>query len=153
MTRLLLGLAVGAAGAFLLDPQHGARRRSLVRDKVSQTMNDGREFADAAREDLRSRAQGIAAKARSWRGAEAPDEMLERGADALRDGFGLLQENWTPGVRAAAGGVGALLLLYALARGGLTGIGALAAGAALLGRAGANRPLSALARRRETASA
>jgi hypothetical protein len=144
---------VGAASAFLLDPQHGARRRSLVRDKVNQTMNDGREFADAAREDLRSRAQGIAAQARSWRGGTAPDEMLERGSDAIRDGFGLLQENWTPGVRVAAGGVGALLLLYALARGGLTGIGALAAGAALLGRAGANRPLTALVPQRETESA
>lgn len=153
MTRLLLGLAVGAASAFLLDPQHGPRRRALMRDTVTRTITDGREFADAAREDLRSRAQGIAAQARSWRGGEASDEMLERGSDAIRDGFGLMQENWTPGVRAAAGGLGALLLIYALARGGLTGIGALAFGAALLGRAGVNRPLTALIPQREAESA
>ena len=60
MPPLLLALALGATGAFLLDPQQGRRRRALLRDKVTRTVNEGREFADAAAKDLRYRAQGIA---------------------------------------------------------------------------------------------
>jgi len=212
MPPLLLALALGATGAFLLDPQQGRRRRALLRDKVTRTMNEGREFADAAAKDLRYRAQGIAAQARSWRGGEASDDILvervraklgrysshpgaievtaqngrvvlmgdiltaeqeslfdavrsvrgvecvennltahqsaqgvsslQGGLEPDRERFELAQDNWSPGVRLVTGGAGALLLLYALSRGGLAGIGALAAGAALLGRASANRPLA-----------
>jgi len=218
MTRLLLALALGATSAYLFDPQQGRRRRALLRDKVTRTMNDGREFADAAREDLRYRAQGLAARAKSWRGGPAPDDTvvervraklgryashpgavevtahngcvvltgdvlaaeeqslyhaicavrgvehvennltahesaegvsaLQGGTERDRERFELAQDSWTPGVRLVAGGAGALLLLYALARGGFAGIGSLVAGAALLGRAGANRPLG-LARPRQ----
>jgi len=90
MSPLLVGVALGATSAFMLDPQQGRRRRELVRDKV---------------EDPRYRATAL--------------------------------------TRAA----GALLLLYAVSRGGLVGIGALAVGAALLGRASANRPITSLGRR------
>src|SRR5919198_492332 len=76
MPPLLLGLALGATGAFLLDPQQGRRRRALLRDKVTRTVNEGREFADAATQDLRYRAQGLAARAKSWRSGAAPDEIL-----------------------------------------------------------------------------
>ena len=131
MTRLLLGLALGATSAFLFDPQHGPRRRELVRDKVTKTVNEGREFADAARADLRQRAQG-------------------QGVAAFK---GFAEETWTPGVRVVAGGVGALLLVYALSRGGLSTIGALAAGAAFLGRARTNRPLVGRSPRRERQAA
>src|SRR5689334_22537905 len=223
MARLLLGLALGATSAFLFDPQQGARRRALLRDKVTRTVNEGREFADAARKDLRQRAQGIAAQARSLRGGAVADEVLvervraklgrysshpgaigvtahegrvaligdtlatevamlcdavrsvrgvqhvennltvhpnaqgvsslQGGTEPDRERFELAQESWTPGVRLVAGGAGALLLLYALARGGIGGIGALAAGAALLGRAGANRPLAGLMSQRERQAA
>lgn len=223
MARLLLGLALGATSVFLLDPQQGARRRALVRDKVTRTMNEGREFVDAARKDLRARAQGISAQARGWRGGPVTDDTLvervraklgrysshpgaiavtavngrvllagdalasevqgvydavcsvrgvqyvdnnltahqsTQGVSALQGGsalarerFAPAQESWTPGVRLVAGGAGALLLLYALARGGFSGIGALAAGAALVGRAGANRPLAGLVSQRERQAA
>jgi len=223
MPRLLLALALGATSAFLLDPQQGRRRRALVRDKVTKTVNESREFADAARKDLRYRAQGIAARARSWRGSGAPDDILvervraklgrysshpgaievtahngrvvlagevlaseqeslydavcsvrgvehvennltahesaqgvsslQGGAAPDRERFELAQDSWTPGVRVLTGGAGALLLLYALSRGGLAGIGALAAGAALLGRASANRPLSGRVAQRATEAA
>jgi hypothetical protein len=53
----------------------------------------------------------------------------------------LLQRTWSPGTRALVGGAGALLALYALARGGLAGAAALAGGAALIARAKINRPL------------
>jgi hypothetical protein len=212
MSPLLLGAALGATSAFILDPQRGPRRRALVRDKVVRGVHDGRDFADAASKDLRFRARGIAARARRLRGGAAPDDIVvERvraklgrytshpGAievtasdgrivltgdvlaaeeaplfDAVRSVSGvrhvdnqlraypsaegisslqggdarhpqqweLLEENWTPGVRALVGGAGGLLLLYALARGGLAGIAAVAMGATLLARAGVNRPLS-----------
>ena len=220
--RLLLGFALGAAGALLFDPQHGARRRALVRDKVTRGMTDGREFADAATKEIRHRARGLAAEVRSLRGGPVSDEMLvqrvrarlgrycshpaaveitaqdgrvilagdilanevDRLFDAVRAMRGvehvdnrltaypsaagvpslqgteavpvrleLLQETWSPGIRVMVGGTGALLLLYALARGGLSGIGALGIGALLLGRASTNQPLTRLARLRETHSA
>ena len=102
---------------------------------------------------------------RSVRGVEHVDNKLTthesaEGVSSLQGGrmptgarFAFLQENWTPGIRLVAGGAGALLLLYALARGGLSGIGALGVGAVLLGRATTNQPLrTALAgRQRETA--
>jgi hypothetical protein len=209
MPRLLLGLALGAASAFLLDPQQGRRRRALLRDKVTTTVNQGRVFTDAATRDLRYRAQGIAAQARSWRGGGAPDDILiervraklgrycshpgavevsahnrrvvltgdvlasERESiyDAVcavpgvehvennltahesAQGVSSLQDSWSPGVRLLAGGAGALLLLYALSRGGLGSIGALAAGAALVSRASANRPLAGMLPQRATQAA
>ena len=222
MSPLLLGAALGAASAFLLDPDLGRRRRALIRDKVTRGMTEGREFTDAATKDLQQRARGIAASVRGLRAGRTPDELLvervraklgrycshpgaievtafngrvvltgdvlaseqEQIFDAVRsvrgvenvdnklnayesaegisslqggsapagERFALLQENWSPGIRLVTGGAGALLLLYALARGGLTGIGALGVGAVLLGRASTNQPLrrsfaSAAARR------
>jgi len=76
MSPLLVGAALGATSAFILDPQQGRRRRALVRDKVVSGLNDSRRFADAARKDLRWRAQGIAARARSLRGGPVTDEVL-----------------------------------------------------------------------------
>jgi len=223
MPRLLLGLALGATSAFLLDPQQGRRRRALLRDKVTTTVNQGREFTDAATKDLRYRAQAIAARARSWRGGAASDEILiervraklgrycshpgaievtaqdgrilltgdvlgseqqsvydavcsvrgvehvqnnltahesAQGVSSLQGGvvpagerFDLAQDSWSPGVRLLAGGAGALLVLYALSRGGLGSIGALAAGAALVSRASANRPLAGMLPQRATQTA
>ena len=224
MSPLLLGAVLGAAGAFLLDPELGRRRRALVRDKITE----GRDFADAAAQDLQHRARGLRARVkrmrgrpgssddvliervraklgrycsqpraievtafnghivltgevlaaeqqqvlaavRSLRGVEQVDDKLTAYANA--EGIPSLQGrstfhparlavtdgDWSPGLRLMAGGMGALFLLYALARGGLTSIGALGAGAVLLGRASTNRSLrSALsttpaAREREAA--
>jgi BON domain len=212
MSPLLLGAALGATGAFLLDPELGRRRRALIRDKVTRGMTEGREFTDAATQDLQQRARGLAASVRSLRSGRTPDETLvgrlraklgrycshpsaievtafngrvvltgdvlaseqERIFDAMRsvrgvehvdnklnayesaegisslqggtapagERFALLQDNWSAGIRLVTGGAGALLLLYALARGGLSGIGALGLGAVLLGRASTNQPLS-----------
>lgn len=211
MRSLFIGFALGAVGAFMLDPQQGARRRALARDKVVRGMTQGREFADAAREDLRQRARGLrggpvsdevlaervraklgrysshpaavqvdaqagritlsgdilAAEVeplfdavRAVRGVQHVDNRLNAypsatGVASLQGGdtddherSALFRPNWTPGIRLIIGGTGALLLLYALARGGLSGIGALGAGAVLLGRASTNQPLTRVARSR-----
>lgn len=215
MPPILLGIALGAGAAFLLDPRQGRRRRALIRDRLVRTTREAREFGDAAAKDLRARARGLSSRVRlqgdMLRGGPVTDDVLvERvraklgryvshphairvtarngyvtvtgdilasehgkllqalrlvrgvrdcadrldvhasaeGVSALQGGvpapgqpLEILQARWSPGTRALVGGAGALLSLYALARGGVTGIAALAGGAALMARAKANRPL------------
>lgn len=57
----------------------------------------------------------------------------------------LLQSHWSPAARVIAGGAGAALLAYGLARRGPLGVAAAIAGAAILARASTNRPLAELA--------
>jgi hypothetical protein len=80
MTSILTGLALGAAGAFLFDPQQGRRRRALVRDKLARGIREGREFGDAAAKDLRARGEGLStrirAQARALRGGPVGDDVL-----------------------------------------------------------------------------
>ena len=77
MSPLLLGAALGATSAYMLDPATGGRRRAFVRDKF----NESREFASATAEDLRRhRVRGLAAAA----GAASIVYALARG------GFGAL---------------------------------------------------------------
>jgi hypothetical protein len=217
MSPILTGMALGAAGAFLFDPQQGRRRRALLRDKVAHGMREGREFGDAAAKDLRARAQGAVAQVRALRGGPATDDVLigrvraklgryvahrraihvaaqegivrltgdvlagehpaliralrsvpgvrdvddrldvhpsADGVSSLQGGLTpsgepleLLQARWAPGTRAVVGGAGALLVLYALVRGGVLGVAALGGGAALLARARANKPLRDIVQR------
>ncbi|HEX5576619.1 MAG TPA: SRPBCC family protein [Gemmatimonadales bacterium] len=63
--KLFTGVVVGAGAMYLLDPDRGARRRSLLRDQgihASHKVRDG--FAGAAR-DARNRTAGVAAQVRS----------------------------------------------------------------------------------------
>ena len=76
MPASLIAVALGAAGAFMLDPQQGRRRRALVRDRISRGLREGREFGEAAAKDLRARAQGAAAQARALRGGRVSDDVL-----------------------------------------------------------------------------
>src|SRR4051812_13872806 len=65
MLPILTAIALGAAGAFMLDPQQGPRRRALLRDKTVRNVREAREFGDAAAKDLRARTQGAAARLRA----------------------------------------------------------------------------------------
>lgn len=215
MLPLLRGIAIGALGAFLLDPQQGRRRRALLRDQMVRGARRGGELTRAASRDLRSRAQGAAAALRNLgRGNGVSDDVLiervrarlgryvshpraiqvsispadgavilagdvlaaecaaligavqtVRGVKRVEDLLVVhqaadvpslqggkpprgerpefLKRRWSPGARAASGGTGAALVVYAFARGGVLGVAALAAGAALLGRSALNRPLAA----------
>ena len=75
--KLLTGVVVGAGAMYLLDPERGARRRSLLRDQgihASHRVRD--ELAGAAR-DARNRTAGVAAELRSrFQQDEASDEIL-----------------------------------------------------------------------------
>jgi uncharacterized membrane protein len=76
-SKLVAGMVVGAGAMYLLDPDRGARRRSLLRDRgvhAGHKLGDG--LAATAR-DARNRTLGAAAELRSrFRHDEADDEVL-----------------------------------------------------------------------------
>jgi osmotically-inducible protein OsmY len=47
MFKILFGAAIGAAAAWFLDPNDGARRRSIARDKAMKYASQGKEQAAA----------------------------------------------------------------------------------------------------------
>lgn len=59
---LLAGIAIGAGLMYLFDPEHGGRRRALLRDKLMSLSNDATEALGKTSRDLRSRAQGVIAE-------------------------------------------------------------------------------------------
>jgi hypothetical protein len=75
---LLGGIGIGAALMYLLDPDRGARRRALARDKAIHLGRVTGERLGARSRDLRNRAQGVAARAKRGKSNEAPpDDVLE----------------------------------------------------------------------------
>ena len=77
---ILVGAGVGAALAFMLDPQGGGRRRALVRDKVIRTSRKTRDGMDATARDLANRTRGIAAATRGRFSSDYVDDdrLVER---------------------------------------------------------------------------
>jgi len=63
-SKLLIGVGVGAAIAYMLDPNRGRRRRALVADQVRRASGKTRDAIDATMRDMTNRAVGIAAAAR-----------------------------------------------------------------------------------------
>jgi len=61
----LIGAGIGATAMCLLDPDRGARRRALVRDKSVWMARKTRDAADATRRDLGHRLQGVRARVRA----------------------------------------------------------------------------------------
>jgi gas vesicle protein len=75
-TDLLVGAAIGAALALMLDPQSGRRRRALVRDRMVRASRKTRDGLDATARDLYHRTRGMAAVARG--------RLTERSIDDAR---------------------------------------------------------------------
>lgn len=103
----------------ILASEHGRLLQAL------RSVSGVRDCAD--RLEIRASREGVSA--------------LQGGTTPPGERWELLQAKWSPGTRALVGGTGALLALYALARGGVPGVAALAGGAALITRARLNRPL------------
>src|SRR5688572_24934138 len=61
---LVTGAAVGAALLFVLDPNRGAKRRALLRDKLVRARRIADEGARATARDMSNRARGVAASVR-----------------------------------------------------------------------------------------
>lgn len=213
MVRLLISAAVGGAAMYLLDPEHGRRRRALLRDQAVKAQSNVRDTLDAGKRDLSNRATALTGRARSLFRRRKPTDhvlaervrskmgryVLHPGAlevtaadgqvalsgsilshehsdliDAIslvegvtdvidrltvyetaegiselqggrpRRGDRVLQDNWTPAARVAAGAAGTTLALFAL-RGGFRGLLYGTAGALLLLRSATNKPLRTLA--------
>ncbi len=76
--RLLLGAAAaGAVSMYLLDPDHGRRRRAVMRDRVASGVSRLDDATSVASRDLRNRARGLAHEVRArFTREEVPDEIL-----------------------------------------------------------------------------
>ncbi|MGH7509108.1 MAG: SRPBCC family protein [Gemmatimonadales bacterium] len=75
--RLIGGIILGAGAMYLLDPARGARRRSLLRDRIVHTGNKLGDGLSATARDTRNRAVGAAASLRSrLKNDQADDAVL-----------------------------------------------------------------------------
>lgn len=79
--RLLIGLGLGAAAMYVLDPQAGRRRRGRLRDQALATRRRAGHAAQKTARDLSNRLRGGLAEARAmWRPQEeiSDDVLTER---------------------------------------------------------------------------
>ena len=76
--RHFLGAAAaGAISMYLLDPDHGRRRRAVMRDRVASGVSRLDDATSVASRDLRNRARGLAHEVRArFTREEVPDEIL-----------------------------------------------------------------------------
>jgi hypothetical protein len=72
----MCGVGVGAGLTFLFDPDGGARRRALIRDKVVRTGHKTRDALGATRRDLGNRFSGAMAEARGMFGKDMADDRV-----------------------------------------------------------------------------
>lgn len=78
LKTLITTLGVGAGLMYFLDPQHGNRRRAMVRDKANRFVNNIDESINKAVEDSRNRARGVLSEMTAKLSDQgAPDWILE----------------------------------------------------------------------------
>jgi osmotically-inducible protein OsmY len=76
--QLIAGMLLGAGAMYLLDPDKGARRRSLLRDRGVHTGHKLGDGLAATARDVRNRTEGAAAELRSrFRKDQADDEVVQ----------------------------------------------------------------------------
>jgi uncharacterized membrane protein len=74
---LFTGFGIGAMAAYLLDPDRGARRRGLIRDKLVSAGSTAEDAIDATRRDVANRARGVVASLRlSLRRGDRVDDVV-----------------------------------------------------------------------------
>ena len=61
---LLIGMAIGAAAAYIADPQGGRRRRAMARDQFIRASRKTRRALDATARDVANRTAGLVATTR-----------------------------------------------------------------------------------------
>ena len=76
MRSWLCGVGVGAGAALLFDPDRGARRRALIRDKAVRAQRRTRDAVDATARDLSNRVSGAIAEGRAMFGNDTPDDRI-----------------------------------------------------------------------------
>ncbi|MEZ0335666.1 MAG: BON domain-containing protein [Gemmatimonadales bacterium] len=83
--KFLGGILAGIGLTYLLDPDRGASRRALVRDKAASAGRRLADNLDATARDLRNRAKGSAAELRARLGREEVNDgvLQERVRSAI----------------------------------------------------------------------
>ena len=76
---ILGAAAAGAAAMYIFDPEEGARRRALMRDKATGLSNDVKHKIGQKSRDLRNKAQGLLHEAKSVLPAENSESPFEAG--------------------------------------------------------------------------
>lgn len=59
LTKMLMGLAVGAVGMYFFDPQQGKRRRALARDQWTHLKTQAPKQMEKKMRHLQNQAQGM----------------------------------------------------------------------------------------------
>ena len=88
LKTLLYALGLGAGAMYFMDPQQGARRRTMVIDRANRFVNDIDESIDRALEDTRNRTRGVLSEMTARLSDQsAPDWILE---ERVRSNLGRL---------------------------------------------------------------
>jgi hypothetical protein len=105
------GAVAGGVTMYLLDPDRGARRRALVRDKTTRAVRVTRETVDAKQRHVRNKLAGVQARTRKLFGDGAAN-VTSPSAASVRGG-------WSPSrVAAIAAGAGVLAMAAVAMRNG-----------------------------------
>ena len=65
LVRVLGAFGIGALAMYFFDPVSGRRRRALLRDQLVHAQHEITDYAEDTAKDLRNRAYGLVAEARS----------------------------------------------------------------------------------------
>ena len=74
--NVAVGIGLGMAVGFMLDPSAGRRRRALARDKMTRATRKTRDAVDATARDIANRSRGIAASLSPGEERDADDAVL-----------------------------------------------------------------------------
>lgn len=149
---LLGGVGVGAALMYLLDPNRGALRRALMRDKLEYALHLASVAAGATSRDLVRRARDVRDRALGGRNGdhghpESVDDAndLAAGVEPSMEttGNGARRpptvDDWTPAARLLTSIAGGALAIYGIGRRDKLGTALGLAGLALVTRGVSNR--------------
>jgi uncharacterized membrane protein len=102
LKTLLVSMGIGAGLMYFFDPQHGERRRTLVRDRANQFVDTLDDSIDMAVQDARNRARGVLSEMTARLSEEeAPDWILE---ERVRANLGRVTRRSRPLIVSAEGG-------------------------------------------------
>jgi uncharacterized membrane protein len=148
---LLGGVGVGATLMYFLDPNRGALRRALMRDRLEYALHLASVAAGATSRDLLRRARDVRDRTL---GSRNGDHVAGDAADAATDGASTgsspeqatngrrrpaIEEEWTPAARLLTSIAGGALAIYGVGRRDKLGTALGLAGLALVTRGVANR--------------
>lgn len=102
LKTLLVSMGLGAGLMYFFDPQHGERRRTMVRDRANRFVNSLDNSVDTAVQDARNRARGVLSEMTARLSDEqVPDWILE---ERVRSNLGRIARHFRAVTVTANGG-------------------------------------------------